>query len=589
MPFPRVAIVGRPNVGKSSLLNMIARERVAIVDDTPGVTRDRLSIVVDLDPTARGEPVRTIEVTDTGGYGVYVAEGRRFNDVGADLGSLTKDIEFQIAEAVRAADLVLFVVDAQAGVTPQDEALATMLRERVIGESRKGGAERTLEKPPEVRVVANKIDGTQWEPHGYEAASLGFGTPMLVSAKVKYMRRQFLDDLYDAVAALGIDDGIGEVPGEGDRYERGRKSRAVQDYSGMGEGGGEGVDGEAGEDDDGVRVDRRGEAWRTRVGGPRIAIIGKRNAGKSSLVNRLAGEPRVIVSEIAGTTRDAVDVRFTLDGRDFTAIDTAGLRRKKSFADRVEWFAFDRVQRAIKRADVVLLLIDATERLSQVDEQLAALVQESHKPVVLVLNKWDLVEGRKTPKGEPVSPEDFAEYVHKELKGLSFAPVSVVSAEHGTNVSDTVMLALELVEQASERVSTGVLNRLVRGILDARGPTSKLGTFTKVYFVSQIKTNPPTILLVVNRPELFTANYQRFLMNRFREELPFGEVPIRLVVRARKRAELHDLLTGEHARRKGSESAVEVDDQTGLELGDVLSDAELADLTDDAGDYFDED
>lgn len=567
---------------------MIARERVAIVDDTPGVTRDRLSIVVDLDPTARGEPVRTIEVTDTGGYGVYVAEGRRFNEVGADLASLTKDIEFQIAEAVRSADLVLFVIDAQAGVTPQDEALATMLRERVIGESRKGGAERLLEKPPEVRVVANKIDGSQWEAHGYEAASLGFGTPMLVSAKVKYMRRQFLDDLYDAVAELGIEDGIGEVPGDEDPYERGRRSRAEHDYSGIGEGG-EGVSGE-GEDDDGLGpVDRRGEAWRTRVGGPRIAIIGKRNAGKSSLVNTLAGEPRVIVSEIAGTTRDAVDVRFTVDGREFTAIDTAGLRRKKSFADRVEWYAFDRVQRAIKRADVVLLLIDATERLSQVDEQLAALVQESYKPVVLVVNKWDLVEGRKTPKGEEVSPEDFAEYVHKELKGLSFAPVSVISASSGTNVSDTVKLALELVEQASERVSTGVLNRLVRGILDARGPTSKLGTFTKVYFVSQIRTNPPTILLVVNRPELFTANYQRFLMNRFREELPFGEVPIRLIVRARKRAELHDLLTGEHARLKGSESAVVVDDQTGLEISDVLSDEELAELTDDAGDYFDED
>ncbi len=509
MPVPRIAIVGRPNVGKSSLLNMIAGAKVSIVDPTPGVTRDRVSVVVDLPSPDGSEPARAVEFVDTGGYGVYAAEGARYDEIGADLSRLTPEIERQIGEAVASADLVLFAVDVQAGVTPQDEEIGRMLREgrfvsrrteKKLAQRRgdteasgggKGGGDAdtpSLRHPvtaPRVRVVATKVDGPSWETHAHELASLGFGEPLMVSAKSNYFRRDFLDTLYGLLPPATAD----AAPPSADL---------------------------------------------------RVAIIGKRNAGKSSLVNALAGEPRVIVSEIAGTTRDAVDVRFELDGRAIVAIDTAGLRRKRSFQGQVEWYAFDRAKRAVERADVVLLLIDATEPVSQVDQQLAMLAQKAYKPVVIVVNKWDLAEGKQGTKGRRVTTEDYEEYLRRELKGLSFAPVAFTSATEGRNLRGLIDVAFDLHEQAGRRVTTGELNRLVRGIIETRGPTSKVGTRVKLFYVAQVRTNPPTIALVVNHPELFTANYERFLLNRFREELPFEEVPIRLLVRARKRGERMD-------------------------------------------------
>lgn len=475
-------------------MNMLARDKISIVDPTAGTTRDRVTALVTLDPplktrsrrrheddTPNLPPIR-VEVTDTGGYGVYVAEGGRFNDVGADLASLTHDIEFQISQAVGNADLVLFVIDAQQGVTPQDEQVARLLRERVLGNKDKGSGGGA--KAPPIQVVANKVDGPRWEAHAAEAANLGLGDVLNVGASNNYMRREFVDALYALVDDLAI-----EPP---------ENPMAIDPAM-------------------------------------RLAIVGKRNAGKSSLVNALAGEKRVIVSEIAGTTRDAVDVRFEMDGKAFIAIDTAGVRKKKSFADRIEWYAYDRAQRAVERADVGLLLVDATEPISQVDQQIAMLLQKSYKPVVIVVNKWDMAEGQRDPNGKAITPATYEEYLRKEFKGLWFAPIALISAEQGRNIRETIELAFDLYEQARQRVTTGKLNRLLRKILDERGPPSKLGSFAKLYYVAQIGIDPPTIGMVVNKPELFTNIYQRFLINRMREESPYSEVPIKLIVNGRKR------------------------------------------------------
>ncbi len=471
-------------------MNMLASRRVSIVDPTPGVTRDRVSALVEV-TSADERSTRLVEFTDTGGYGVYTAEGKRFDEVGNDLGTLTDDVEFQIAEAVASADLVLFCVDVQAGITAQDEEIARLLREQKLGQRRNPG------RIVPVRVVVTKVDGPKWETHGFEMAGLGFGEPLMCSAMNNYLRRTLVETLHDIVPRVDNE-----------------QAEAAADL--------------------------------------KVAIIGKRNAGKSTLVNTLADEPRVIVSEIPGTTRDAIDVRFEKDGRSIVAIDTAGLRRKKSFQDAIEHYAFDRLKRAIERCDVVLLLVDATEQTSQVDEQLAWLVQRSYKPVVLVVNKWDLAEGRKNPKGQTIGPDHYETYLRKEFKGLPFAPIAIISAQTGMNVDEVMDLALDLKKQAQARISTGELNRVLRDTIERQGPTSGSGVHTKIYYAAQIRCEPPTIVLIVNHPALFKPNYMRFLENRLREIVPFPEIPFRMVVRARRREEdqMHDPDPGRQAEAR---------------------------------------
>jgi GTP-binding protein len=269
----------------------------------------------------------------------------------------------------------------------------------------------------------------------------------------------------------------------------------------------------------------------------KLAIIGKRNAGKSSLTNALAGENRVIVSEIAGTTRDSIDVQFEIEGKSFTAIDTAGVRKRKSFADDIEYYAYRRMLQSIRRADVALLLIDATDRISQVDKKLAMELQRQYKPTVIVVNKWDLVD-------ETVTPDDYLEYITKELRGLDFAPIVFVSAVEGKGIQDAVSMAFNLKTQSEHRETTGKLNTIVKTILKDRGPSSGLGTIAKLLYVSQIAIKPPTIAMVVNEPSMFEGQYERYLMNRLREELPFSEIPIRLLFTKRQRKSLHDLKHG---------------------------------------------
>lgn len=500
-------------------MNLLASRKVSIVDDTAGTTRDRVSALVSLpapDPSA--DPALA-EFTDTGGYGVYTVEGRRIDDAGHDLAALTNDIERQIASAVESADLILLVIDAQVGVTPQDREVARLLREGGLGTrsgSKANASHPVMEHGGKVMVVANKVDGPRWEMHALEGANLGFGEPLMVSAKNNYRRREFVDAMHAIVEAM-------RTP-----VKKRRKKAEVTE--------------------DGINPPEKA-GMSALVAGVRLApdlmlaIVGKRNAGKSTLVNHLAGQERVIVSEIPGTTRDAVDVRFEMDGRTFVAIDTAGLRKKKSFQDRIEWYALDRLQIAVERCHVAMMLIDATVAVSQIDQQLGQMLVNSYKPVIIVVNKWDLAKDRfatlggKRRAGTKISSGMYEEYLRAELKGLDFAPIAFTSGKTGQNIKETIDLAFDLLAQSRARVGTGALNRLMSTIVEKQGPTNKIGSFAKIFYASQITTAPPTIMCVVNKPDLFTPNYQRFLMNRFRQELPFPEVPIKLIIRGRKQDE----------------------------------------------------
>jgi len=437
MSLPIVAIVGRPNVGKSSLLNCLAGRRISIVDPTPGVTRDRISA-----PVAVGQ--KYVELVDTGGLGIV------------DSDHLGEHVENQIAFAVRQADLVLFVVDAREGATPLDQLVAQMLRK----------ADKS------VLLLANKVDEVHLVSEIHEFHTLGFGEPLAVSA----IHQQGIAELGERIVqALG--DSAGDRPVE-----------PVM----------------------------------------KLAVVGKRNAGKSSFINALAGEERVIVSQTPGTTRDSVDVTCEIDGKAFTLIDTAGFRKRKSLAGDIEFYSYHRAQRSIRRCDVVAMLIDASVKVSQVDKDLAGEIAAGFKPVVLVVNKWDLAQGR-------VAGEDYGEYFDKTFPELSFAPISLTSATQGLNVRQTIEVARQLFAQASTRVTTGQLNAAIEQILQVRGPSHPVGTKPpRIYYGSQIATSPPTIVCFVNDIRSFTPNYQRFLLNQLRTRLPFSEVPIRLLFRQRQ-------------------------------------------------------
>jgi len=458
--LPKLAIIGRPNVGKSSLFNRLAGRRISIVDPTPGVTRDRISVEIALKPT-KG-PTRAMHVIDTGGWGIYTTEKNRKDDAGVDLTPLKPSIESQIMAAAKEADIILFVTDAKDGVMALDRTVATLLRRRGL--------------TSKVIAVANKVDDRSWESAAQEVARLGFGAPTCVSASsglgLAYLRNLIVSKLPDVE-----DDAPDEKP---------------------------------------------------PIPEIRIAIVGRRNAGKSSIVNWLAGEPRVIVSEIAGTTRDSVDVRIEKEGRIITLIDTAGVRKKKSWDGDIEFYANTRTADAIARCDVAWLLLDATEKSTQIEKTLAMQLADSFKPTLITVNKLDLVQ--KTLK-----PADYQAYITQEFPQLSYAPISFVSAKTGKGLRDTLALSFSMQEQSAHREGTGKLNAAIKKILAERGPSSSLGTIAKVLYVSQISINPPTIAMVVNKPALFKGQYERYLLNRLRETLPFSEVPIRLQFSERKR------------------------------------------------------
>lgn len=437
MAIPQVVIVGRPNVGKSSLFNWLAGKRLAIVDDTAGVTRDRMTYLMCVED-------RYFELVDTGGMGIQDAD------------NLTAHVERQIEAAIESADVVLFVVDTRTGLTPLDQEVAQRLR--------------YVHVP--IICVANKADADKLDPQADEFYQLGRGKLVKTSTRENRGREALLAAILERLPA-----DQGEAPPEEPTMK--------------------------------------------------VAIVGRRNTGKSTFVNTLAKAERMIVSEVPGTTRDSVDVRFELDGKAFIAIDTPGLRRAKSIATDIDFYGLHRAQRSVRRADVVLMFFDAAQPISKVDKQLCEYVAQQYKPCVFVVNKWDLY-------AQGVPTEKWVRYLRDTFRSMWHVPIAFITGATGKNVKSLLNHAQMLYKQARQRVPTAELNKLLEAALEKNPPPLFKNRRAKIYYATQVGVEPPTIVLFCNDPQALSINYQKFLLGVFRDHLPFGEVPIKLYLRIRK-------------------------------------------------------
>jgi GTP-binding protein len=442
MGVPQVVIVGRPNVGKSSLFNWLAGRRIAVVDPTAGVTRDRVTHLIEVHG-------RFAELVDTGGMGIR------------DVDNLTHQIEQQIQVAIDSADVILFVVDTREGLMPLDQDVAKRLR---------------YVKAP-VLCVANKADAEGLEPQAAEFLKLG---RKLVLCSALHNRGK--DDLLLAIAERLPPAGRDEAPPKAEM---------------------------------------------------KVAIVGRRNVGKSTFINTLVQAERMIVSETPGTTRDSVDVRFELDGKAFVAIDTPGVRRTKAIATDIDFYGSHRAQRSVRRADVVLLFLDASQRISKVDKQLCEYIAEEYKPCMFVVNKWDLMV-ESMPTGKWVA------YLRDQFRAMAYAPIAFVTGQTGKNVKAMLNHAQMLFKQAQQRVETAPLNKLIRAALEHSPPPLYRGRLPKIYYATQVAGQPPTLVLFCNQPDGVSPGYRRYLLGVFREKLPFGEVPIKLYLRKRASGDERD-------------------------------------------------
>lgn len=440
MSKPIVAIVGRPNVGKSTLFNALAGERISIVKDTPGVTRDRIYADVTWLNYA-------FTMIDTGG-------------IEPD----TKDIILarmreQAEIAITTADVILFLVDVRQGLIDSDSKVADLLRRSA--------------KP--VLLVVNKVDNfDKYMGDVYEFYNLGIGEPIPISAASRL--------------------GLGEMLDELVKHFPGRTEDETEDER------------------------------------PRVAIVGKPNVGKSSIINRILGEERVIVSEIAGTTRDAVDTPVIRDGREYIFIDTAGLRRKSKIKEELERYSIVRTVAAVERADVVIVVIDATEGVTEQDAKIAGIAHEKGKGILVVVNKWDAIE--KTDK-------TIYEHTNKMKEILSFIPYVeylFISAKTGQRVEKLFEAIDIVIANHALRIATGVLNEILTEAVAMQQPPSDKGRRLKIYYITQVAVKPPTFVIFVNDKELMHFSYIRYLENKIREAFGFGGTSLKFIIRERKGA-----------------------------------------------------
>ncbi|TCS79808.1 ribosome biogenesis GTPase Der [Muricomes intestini] len=441
MSKPVVAIVGRPNVGKSTLFNALAGEMISIVKDTPGITRDRIYADVNwLD--------KDFTLIDTGGI------EPDSKDV------ILSQMRDQAQIAIDTADVILFITDVKQGLVDSDSKVADMLRRS---------------KKPVVLVV-NKVDNfDKFMPDVYEFYNLGIGDPVPISAA----SRLGLGDMLDVVTEY-FPEGAGEE-GEDDR--------------------------------------------------PRIAIVGKPNVGKSSIVNKLLGENRVIVSDVAGTTRDAIDTEIVHDGKEYIFIDTAGLRRKSRIKEELERYSIIRTVAAVERADVVLLIIDAVEGVTEQDAKIAGIAHERGKGILIVVNKWDAIEKHdKTMK-------EYENKIRQVLSYLSYAEILFVSAFTGQRLSKLYERIDIIIENQTLRVATGVLNEIMSEAVAMQQPPSDKGKRLKLYYITQVSVKPPTFVIFVNDKTLMHFSYTRYLENKIREAFGFRGISLKFFIRERKEKE----------------------------------------------------
>ena len=432
-----VAIVGRPNVGKSTLFNVLAGENISIIKDIPGVTRDRIYA----DCTWRGT---TFQIIDTGGI------EPTSDDV------ILKQMRRQATLAMEVADVIVFITDVKAGVTQSDMEVAEMLRH--------------TKKP--VILACNKCDNVGEPPlEIYEFYNLGLGEPIPISAGRKLGIGELLDEIY---------------------YKFDDKDLQVEDLDAI-----------------------------------KVAIIGKPNAGKSSLVNKILNEERVIVSDIAGTTRDAVDSYFENKFGRYVFIDTAGIRRKNKVYEQLEKYSILKAKMAIDRATVCLIIIDATEGVTEQDEKIAGLAHEAGKGVIIVINKWDLVEK------ETNTLEKYKKMVYNKLSYLTYAPILFISSKTGQRVDKIFPLINEVDKNNNLRVKTGMLNDVLAEAIAITQPPSDKGRRLKIYYITQVSVRPPTFVVFVNSKKLMHFSYLRYIENHLRKSFEFKGTPIHMIVRER--------------------------------------------------------